>query len=190
MSTINVLGIDAAFSNMGFARMFLDTRKDSVRDLCSLRLVSTESQHKKEVRKSSDDLRRARELHDALVQECSGVFVAMAEVPSGSQSSRASWSLGIAVGILAGCPVPIIQVSQLEVKMASVGKKTASKDEMIEWAMALYPQADWIRSRGRPTKANEHLADAVAIIYAGMRTDTFKMLCSSQPYKPTRVKLL
>lgn len=190
MSLITVVGIDAAFSNMGFATMAVDTTKERIVGLSRLRLVSTEGQHKKEVRKSSDDLRRARELHDAMTSECHNAFVAMAEVPSGSQSSRASWSLGIAVGILAGCPIPIIQVSQLEVKLASIGKKTASKDEIIEWAMALYPHDGWLHHKGRPTKANEHLADAVAIIHAGMRTETFKMLCSSQPYKPSRVKLL
>lgn len=190
MTTLTVLGIDAAFSNMGLARMSVESRGGHIIDVESLCLVCTEGQHKKEVRKSSDDLRRARELHDALIRECGGTFLAMAEVPSGSQSSRASWSLGIAVGILAGCPVPVIQVSQLEVKLASVGKKTASKDEMIEWARSLYPHANWLTHRGKLTKSNEHLADAIATVHAGVRTETFKLLCSAQPHKPSRVKLL
>ena len=190
MRPITVVGIDAAFSNMGFAMATVDTSKSTAVKISELRLVSTESQHKKEVRKSSDDLRRARELHQALLEQCRGSAVAMAEVPSGSQSSRASWSLGIAVGILAGCPIPLIQVSQLEVKLASVGKKTASKDEMIEWAMSLYPHKGWLLHKGRPVKANEHLADAVAIIHAGMQTDAFKLMCSHQHAQPTRVKLL
>lgn len=181
-----VIGIDAAFSNMGFARMIMDAGKP---ELESLHLESTESQHKKEVRKSSDDLRRARQLYTTMCCECEGALLAVAEVPSGSQSSRASWSLGIAVGVLAACPVTLVQVSQLEVKMASVGKKTASKEEMIEWAMALYPHADWLRHKGRPTKANEHLADAVAIIHAGMRTDTFKLLFATQPQARTRRRI-
>lgn len=190
MSIISVVGIDAAFSNMGFATAVIDTSRSKIVGFNRLYLASTESQHKKEVRKSSDDLRRARELHNALVGECTGCFVAMAEVPSGSQSSRASWSLGIAVGILASCPIPLIQVSQLEVKLASVGRKTASKDDMIAWAMKKYPHSGWLLHRGVPTKANEHLADAVAIVHAGMQTETFKLLCSAQPHKPTRVKLL
>lgn len=190
MSTIHVVGIDAAFTHMGFARVSIDTNANRIVSLHRLRLVSTDGQHKKEVRKSSDDLRRARELHLAINAECRRAFVAMAEIPSGSQSSRASWALGIAVGILASCPVPLIQVSQLEVKLASVGRKTASKDEMISWAMKHHPHMDWLLSKGKPVKANEHLADALATIYAGMRTDSFKLLCSTQSDKSPRVRLL
>lgn len=190
MSTLIILGIDAAFSSMGLARMFVESRGGHIVDVQSLRLVCTEGQHKKEVRKSSDDLRRACELRAALIKESQGALIAMAEVPSGSQSSRASWSLGIAVGILAGCPIPLVQVSQLEVKLASVGKRTASKDEMIEWARSLYPHANWLTHRGKLTKSNEHLADAIATVHAGVRTDAFRLICSAQPDKPPRVKLI
>jgi len=183
-----LVGIDAAFSNMGFARMQFDSNEKPMQNLLSLHLESTEGQHKKEVRKSSDDLRRARQLYLTMCRQCEGALFAIAEVPSGSQSSRASWSLGIAVGVLASCPITLLQVSQLEVKMASVGKKTASKDEMIEWAMSRYPHAGWLLHKGRPVKANEHLADAVAIIHAGMQTDTFRLALPVFE-RSTRVKL-
>ena len=177
-----ITGVDAAFSHMGFARMQFDTRAPlGTLTLLSLHLASTEGQDKKVVRKSSDDLRRARELVKSMQTHCEGSLIAAVEVPTGSQSSRAAWSLGIAVGVIASCPVATIEVSPLEVKLASVGKKTASKAEMIEWAMALYPHDDWILHRGKPTQANEHLADAVATIHAAMQTVTLKALCGMAP---------
>lgn len=173
-----VVGVDAAFANFGLC---LAHANGALLRPVELKLISTVGQDKKVVRKSSDDLRRAKELHDAFVGFSKQAAVVFAEVPSGSQSARSSWSLGIAVGVLASCPVPLIQVSQLEVKMATVGRKTASKDDMINWAIALYPNLNWIRHAGRVTNANEHLADAVATIHAGMKTDTYKQICAMIP---------
>ena len=171
------IGIDAAFANMGLARVSII---GNFVNCLGLQLVSTERLDKKVVRKSSDDLRRAIHLRDELAAFCglnSATRLAFAEVPSGSLSAAAARSLGIAVGVLASCPVPIIEVSQREVKMASVGKPTASKAEMIEWATSLWPDANWLTKKGGGyVLANEHLADAMAIVVAGTKTQEFKRL--------------
>lgn len=185
-----VVGIDPAFANMGLCSCYIDPMLGIVRTLRDLQLVTTAKQDKKLVRASSDDFRRARELRESLQKFCNGHTVAFAEIPSGSQSARASWSLGIAVGVLASCPLPVIQVSPIEVKLATVGKKTASKDEMIEWATSLYPDAPWRIHRNRYTADNEHLADAVAIVHAGIRTADYAqikaILGASKPIVPRR----
>jgi len=168
-----VIGVDAAFANFGLCAAVVNGSTIAPFDL---KLLSTEGQDKKVVRKSSDDLRRAKELMVPFNLFCKTASIAFAEVPHGSQSARASWSLGIAVGVLASCPIPMIQVSALEVKLASVGKKNASKDEMIEWAIKFYPNLNWIRHAGRITNANEHLADAIATIHAGIKTNEYKGL--------------
>ena len=165
--------MDADFANFGICMAEIDGLV--IRPI-ELKLISTEGQDKKVVRKSSDDLRRARELLMGFHTSTHGCHIAFAEVPHGSQSARASWSLEIAVGVLAACPIPMIQVSALEVKLATVGRKTASKADMIEWATHLYPHLNWIRHAGRITNANEHLADAVATIHAGIRTNEYKGL--------------
>jgi hypothetical protein len=179
MNTIKVVGLDVAFANFGMVRATVCHGTNSSLDgifVDELKLLTTVGQDKKVVRKSSDDLRRAKELLHPLIRFCNNSTIAFAEVPHGSQSARASWSLGISVGVLAACPVPIIQVSALEVKLATVGKKTASKAEMIAWAVSRHPDAEWLRHGKKLVAANEHLADAVATIYAGMRTDEFKGL--------------
>lgn len=180
---ITVLGIDAAFSNMGFCMANLDTDALDIQ-VDRLHLAKTVAgAHKKEVRKSSDDLRRATELYKELQAMCSTVskegrmpVIGFCEVPHGSQSARSSWGLGIATGVLAASPVRLIQLTALEVKMATVGKKDASKDEMIQWAYNRYPKANWLRWKGELTAANEHLADAVAAVYAGVRTSEFSII--------------
>ena len=74
-------------------------------------------------------------------------------------------------------PAPI-QVTPHEVKMASVGKKTASKREMIDWAYEKFPDAGWLFHSGKLQNKNEHMADAIAIVYAGIQTNEFQRVFS------------
>jgi hypothetical protein len=87
-------------------------------------------------------------------------------------------SYGVCVGVLAACPIPLIQVTPSEVKLAGTGFKTATKDEMVEAAMNKFPTANWLLTKrgGQmvPVSANEHLADAVFAIEAGLKTDQLK----------------
>jgi len=183
MTVISVLAIDPAMRNWGLAALWVDS--DSlVITVESLKLVQTEAQAGKTVRKSSDDLRRAYEAYRAAREMTSGCHLIMAEVPSGSQSSRASLGAGMSIGLLAALSMirPLIQVSPLEAKKAVTGRKNASKDEMIEWATAKYPNAKWLTAKTngvtRFTDANEHLADALAIAHAGVQTAEFRSAVS------------
>ena len=49
---------------------------------------------------------------------------------------------------------------------------------MIEWAIRKYPHPDWLMRKSKgilvPINDNEHLADAIAIAEAGVKTDQFK----------------
>lgn len=179
MSKIKVAGIDPALKNFGIAKAFVDLDTLEV-EIDSLKLIQTERKVSKQVRQNSDDLRRATEISDEYrryVKDCTVVF---AEIPTGGQSADAVKSFGISIGLLAACPVPLIQVQPSETKLAAVGTKTASKAEMIEWAEEAYPNAPWLRrkSAGKLVMMNdnEHLADATAVIHAGLRTDEFKRL--------------
>jgi Holliday junction resolvasome RuvABC endonuclease subunit len=194
MNNVKIVGMDPSLSNFGIAQatLDLDTMKFTVDKLT---LVCTENEKdkkiKKAVRKNSEDLERAKILHAGLLAACEGHWLAVAEVPVGSQSSRAMASYGVCIGVLAACPMPLIQVTPTEVKMAGFGNKTATKQEMIEWAMAKYPDANWIMRKSGgvmvPTNANEHLADAVAALEAGIRTDQFKQIVAM--YKSMNVRL-
>ena len=190
-SIIRVAGIDPSLCNFGIARMLLD--RDTLElKLERIRTIETEPQRgsKKVVRQNSDDLRRAKLLHEAFQEELKDCVIGFTEVPSGSQHSRSALGFGISIGILASSPIELIEVMPVETKLASVGSKTAEKPEIIAWAAERYPDAGWQRYE-KDTKNkkgvivnragdlhgdNEHAADACAVIHAGIRTPEFKHL--------------
>lgn len=176
---MKIIGVDPSLRNFGIVSAELDiqTMKFKITDM---NLVESEDNAKKQktVRKNSDDLRRARLLHHGFVEACQDASFAFVEVPVGSQSARAMASYGICIGVLSACPVAMIQVTPSEVKHAMTGIKTATKDEMIEAAVNAHPYAKWMtrKSKGETVlmNDNEHLADAVGAIQAGLNTDEFK----------------
>jgi Holliday junction resolvasome RuvABC endonuclease subunit len=176
---IKILGLDPAFAAFGVveAELNLDTFDIRVVDM---HLIKTEKQAGKGYRVSSDNLRRAREINNALGQFYPDAYLIFSEIPQGSQSAKACTALGIAVGIVASGPLPIIEVTAFEVKKEAVGKKTASKGEMIDWATKLYPNAPWKTKKQKGvisfTNDNEHLADAIGVIHAGVKTDQFQQV--------------
>lgn len=178
---IKVVGLDPSLRGFGIAQATIDLDTNSVH-IDNLILPDSSAPTGKSVRQNSKDLASARILHQALVDACEGRAMAIAEVPVGSQSARAMASYGISVGVLSSCPIPLIEVTPLEVKMISVGTKTATKAEVIAWAIAKHPEANWAmrKENGKlvPTLSNEHRADAVAAIYAGMKTQAFKQACA------------
>ncbi len=190
---IRAVGVDAAFANMGFAQVVIQPGVGGKTEIIclDLTLVSTEiTEDRKVVRKSSTELRRAQELVKALGHQTvdQGAKFAFVEVPSGSQSASAARALGIAVGVLASCQIPIIEVSPMEVKriVNPNPKVKVSKDYIIHWAMRKWPLAPWILHRhngktfkkGDPQNCNEHLADALATVAAGIATPEFQRLLS------------
>lgn len=177
---INVVGIDPALRNFGFAHGTYDTDTGEI-EITNLVLAQTESMDKKTaktVRKNSDDLARASILHSAMQEEAKKAVFAFIEVPVGSQSSRAMASYGVCVGVIASCPIPYFQLTPSEVKLIATGSKHASKEEMIMWATEKHPDANWLKRKSKGAMVllndNEHLADAVATIYAGVNGAEFQ----------------
>lgn len=93
-------------------------------------------------------------------------------------------SYGICVGVLGALRaqgIPFFEVNAAEVKLASFGKKDASKLDMIEWAMKKHPEAPWpmFKQNGVDQVSQgkaEHMADATAAIYAGIASKTFQQV--------------
>lgn len=185
---IRVAGIDPSMSNFGIAIAEIDVETNAIQ-LLDLKLIHTESDGSKTVIKTADNWRRAKELRAGMVEAVQGCTVAMAEIPlmvtphpkmNPGAASLANHNSGIAIGVIAGCPIPVVGVMPKDVKLASVGSIRADKKEMIDWAMALYPSAPWrmrkLRGEMVPLADNEHLADAVGVIHAGVQTAQFKSI--------------
>jgi Holliday junction resolvasome RuvABC endonuclease subunit len=184
---IPIGSIDPSLRNVGLVRGLVRL-DDLAINIERIYLIETEKLTTKSVRQNSDDLRRAKWAHDGIAEWMHGAAIVFAEVPVGSQSARAMCSYGVCIGLLAAIKPALIQVQPTEVKMAAVGTKTASKQEMIEWATGLYPRLNWYRSTRKGVTTfgdkNEHMADAIAAVHAGVRTDEFKRMVAmwrSQP---------
>lgn len=175
---LRVAGLDPSMSNFGMVKGNLDLTTGVLSDLQLVLQSTSPDSSNKTVRKNSQDLTRARQVSAALVEFLNGVDMVFVEIPVGSQSARAMASYGICIGVLSHVSNPMIQVTPSEVKVAATGLKTASKQQMIDWATTRYSEADWITKKVKGittfTNANEHLADALAAIHAGVLTDEFK----------------
>lgn len=180
---IRVVGIDPSLRNFGMVRASVDLGSLAL-SVESVMLVETAKDGSKQVRKGSDDLRRCREIVEAMRAFCDGAALGFAEVPSGgAKSANALKALSMATALLGACPVTLIEVQPAEVKMATVGKKTASKEDMVEWAIDKHPETEWLtyKRHGELLYAdkNEHIADAISAIYAGLKTQQFAHLVAS-----------
>jgi len=180
---IKVVGQDPSLRNWGLAvgSLDLETKKLTIEfvDLTNPVLPTG-----KQVRQNSSDLESALQLYQGATDVSIGAHAVFVEVPVGSQSARAMASYGICVGVLGALRangIPFFEVTPTEVKLASVGNKTATKQDMIKWAMAKHPEANWptYKQNGSTMVSEakaEHMADAIAAIYAGMTCNSFQQV--------------
>lgn len=199
MPRLKLVGWDPSLRNWGLAAAYCDSLTGEI-ELVKLALLQPVLNKGKQVRQNSLDLQSAEQLYAGAMAMTQGAHAVFGEVPVGSQSARAMASYGICVGVLGSLRasgIPFFDVTASEVKLATGQKKTASKDDMIQWATTKYPKANWLRyahscagranskgeivgayQAGEPTGDNEHLADAVAAIHAGINLQQFKQLLS------------
>ena len=178
---MRVCGMDPSLRSWGIAKgTFLDG-KLLINEVGVMNPVLSTG---KQVRQNSLDIESAKQLYTyafAAAAEADAVFV---EVPVGSQSARAMAGYAICCGVLGALRatgVPFFEVTPSEVKLAGPGRGTATKLEMIQWAMDKHPEANWptYAQKGKAlvnTSKAEHQADATAAIYAGMACNSFQQL--------------
>lgn len=171
------VSIDSSLANTGVA--VGNVGRTGIVTVSTISLTETTKTKNKQVRASSDAIARCRQTHDfvskIIREEDPGII--FAETPSGSQSSSGMKSYGSTCMLIASLSPPPIEVTPNEVKMASVGNKTASKKEMIKWASTKHPLVEWDKNKdGTLKNKNEHMADAIAIAYAAVQTDEFKRI--------------
>ena len=178
---LKVVGFDPSLRNWGISKGVLSP--DGLQ-IHQVDLINPELPKGKQVRQNSLDLESAKQLCQAAIDAAKDADAIFVEVPVGSQSARAMASYGIVCGVLGALRatgIPFFEVTPNEVKLVSVGKKTATKQEMIEWAINAHPEANWpVYNRQGKLQVSEakaeHMADATAAIYAGIATNEFQQL--------------
>lgn len=180
---IRVVGFDPSLRNWGIAKGTYDTVSKAL-TISQLSVIQPELPKGKQVRQNSKDVEAAYQLTEGSLVAAADCQALFAEVPVGSQSARAMASYGICVGVLGALRasnIPFFEQTPTEVKLCTVGSKTASKEEMIKWMMAKHPEANWpmYTQKGvqlvSEAKA-EHMADAIGAIYAGLASVSFQQL--------------
>ena len=172
---IRVAGMDPSMLHWGVAVASLDMNQGTLSDI-ALKLIEPDLIASKGIRKNAIDVDRCSQLYQSLQETLQGCSVVFAEVPVGSQSASAMKSYAMCVallGVLCAQGIHLIQVDPLENKEVFTGSKEASKKDMINRAVLLYPEANWPRLKNRVLNKAEHLADAIATIHAGVRKDEF-----------------
>jgi Holliday junction resolvasome RuvABC endonuclease subunit len=180
---IPVLGMDPSLTHWGLATSMLDLSTGTL-DPPKLLLVIPEKLTHKQVRQNSTDLYVAEQLANIVVAEAIKAKAIFVEVPVGSQSARAMASYGVCVGILGvlrSQGLSLVEVTAGETKKALTGNKNATKQQMIDKAVELYPSANWTafypgQRKGQIPANAEHVADAIGTIHAGVKTPTFQNL--------------
>lgn len=173
MDTITVIGMDPSMTHWGYCRAQLDIESLEVTVEKIWTVITEKGKTNKQVRVSSDDLDRARTLSEALEIACQDAQIAFVEMPHGSQSASAMKSYAMCLGVLSQCAIPVVQLKEQDLKLRTTGKKSATKRESITWAFEKHPDAGWDMRRGEPQANNEHVADAIAAIHAGLQDDQF-----------------
>lgn len=180
---LNVIGFDPSMRNWGIAKATYSLRDGTV-TVSTLNVVQPIRPRGKQIRKNSSDLEVANQLSRNVFEAVQGADAVFVEIPVGSQSARSMASYGICIGILGALRasgIPFYELTPTEVKLAATGDKNATKEQMIEWAVSAYPNANWpTHTRQGVTQVTasqaEHLADAIATIHAGVQSTNFQQL--------------
>lgn len=184
-----MLGIDPGISNTGYAVVEADVANRRLLRTLELGTITTERDNHTQVRRTSDDYRRARLLHRGLldITQRYQISVAANEMISTTKFARPSLNFGIMLGVIASFDFFVLQVLPKEVKKAVTGRSDAKKTDIIRWALEVTREDDvrWPTSgrqnrmdlsyRARHvTLAAEHQADALAVIYAALQSDQLR----------------
>ena len=177
---VKVLGVDCSLNNCGVCLCEVDEHLN----IKVIQTILNENNQKfpKKMRQSFQDFKKAK-AHAKFINEVIygyQIEIVVAEIPCGSQSSRACTSAGVVTGLLGSIAIkkPLVGVTPIEVKKASVGINTASKDDIIAWCLAAHPEITpptrKVRGVQEVLKKFEHEADSGAIVTAGVQTADFQ----------------
>lgn len=176
-TAIQIAGIDPSLRNTGIVIGELELKTQALK-IIKLHLVETAPDKTQPA--SEDLLRRCCEIHHAVRQHTTGCQQVFAELPTGGSNMQAAFSLGAGfVAALVGLSASVVPVTPYDVKRAALSHlpgKQRDKKAMVAWAMQAHPEAPWPTYErdgvAYPVTDNnhlEHLADAIAAIYAGIQ---------------------
>lgn len=180
-----VMGFDPSMRNWGLAVANLDMDELEF-EVTHIDVITNklDKSKKKQVRKSSQNFDRAKRLHKSVLAEIEehkpkALFV---EMPHGSQNASSQLSYAMCITVIGAIAnqtgLPVFQLSEAENKKAMGLKGAITKQDMIDAVREVHPDAPWAKHKRNGEMVytegfNEHAADAIAAIRAGLETEEF-----------------
>ncbi|MFC0819726.1 crossover junction endodeoxyribonuclease RuvC [Moraxella marmotae] len=167
-----IIGFDPSLRNWGYC---IANYNENTQVLEFTKGGVIHSKPDKEQRQNLQDLQSATQLYHGL-HNLIGLYqpnFLVAELPVGSQSSRAMVSYATCISLSAALAyqdgehtIPLLSITPQQVK-ATVGKKDASKDEVMSWVSEYYPEVDdWLLQF--PKGEREHICDAIVATHTAI----------------------
>lgn len=176
---IKYMSLDPSLTNTAVVYGELDTSTDTLYPK-NYKLINTVKTKLKTIRASSDLVRRCRTINEEL-QKLIDEYkpdVVFVETPSGSQNYSGAISYAVSCYLIGTINPPPIEVTPLEVKMASVGKGTASKKDVMNYCLKKFPDFPYeLKKDGSMVEAKmEHVCDSIASSVAGVKSKQYSQL--------------
>jgi Holliday junction resolvasome RuvABC endonuclease subunit len=168
-----VLSCDPSFTAWGWAIL------TAYGDIMETGCIKTAPEAKKtRIRKSDDRTRRTSEIVHVLLNLIRkyNVKLMVIEAMHGSQNASAAITIGIAAGVVETLSIvleiPIEYYSEQDSKKCALGKKAATKQDMINRMNELF-EVDWTKTK----YIDEAVADSLAVFYcAQQNSQLLKMM--------------
>lgn len=173
--TYTIIGFDPSLRNWGYCIAKYDSSKRTLEFADTGVIHSKPTQHD---RKNLEDLQSATQLYHGLQElvqwHAPDYFVA--ELPVGSQSSRAMVSYATCISLCAALAhgdgintTPLLAVTPQAIKKVVSGTNEASKQQVINWVKEHY--ADTYQSiTDYPKSKQEHICDAIVAVHCAILT--------------------
>lgn len=167
-----IVGCDPGLASFGIAEYDLD--RDEFIAVSSF--SSKPSAKKLNVLATSDNVRRARDLHYWLTVKLSNARGICTESMSIPRAAGAAWKVAIGWGIFISVvgELPIVQASPMAIKKAACGDGKASKEKVQEAMIARHPELESMIPQRKGDC--EHAFDAAAAVEACLPSDIIKAL--------------
>ena len=172
---LTILTNDPSLTAWGWVVLVCNKKEVNIID-CGCIRTGAENK-KRRIRKGDDTVRRISEINHELLRIMTkyGVEFLLSELPHGSQNASSAVMIGVVTGIIQTIAdiknIPIEWYSEQDAKKSVLGRKSVSKEEMIQTIDKLY-HVDWKGVK----YADEAIADAMAIFHcARFQSPTIKM---------------
>lgn len=175
-----VLGMDPGFASFGQCLVKLLPEGEKI---ITVRVFTTKKDDKKRKTLASDDnYHRTVEIFsdlDKFVRKYRRVMAATAEAASSPRNASAAAKVALAWGAVAGVltpdSIPLAQASPQKIKKTLCGRNNASKKEVQEALLEMYPGQFDVFMKEYPKTLWEHGFDAVGSVVACLQSDVVCM---------------